>query len=242
MSSLLGQELTLQETRGYLFIHGNGVEPISQEDLYFKLTGIPAKNRTLALEFNGVLVGRIRDKLGDDAILTIENEGYMSRRAWIENIDFKNPPEQKLSERVKKRQRVKWQQEKPFSRKKLFSIFHIKEARGDINIEGTFLSPREKEILEIIKTGKTSNKEIAIELSLVLQTVKNHLTNIYRKLEVFGKTGKDLNRNKALVKAILLKEIDPFKPSIDQEDTPIFQLGAFRFIIDTLIELYSEAE
>jgi DNA-binding NarL/FixJ family response regulator len=50
------------------------------------------------------------------------------------------------------------------------------------------LSPREREILGHVGNG-LSNMEIARELWLSEQTVKYHLTNVYRKLGVKGRTG-----------------------------------------------------
>lgn len=49
------------------------------------------------------------------------------------------------------------------------------------------LSPREMEILEHVTHGK-SNKEIAYELGISHQTVKNHMTAILRKLRVDDRT------------------------------------------------------
>jgi DNA-binding NarL/FixJ family response regulator len=49
------------------------------------------------------------------------------------------------------------------------------------------LSPREMEILEHVTHGK-SNKEIAYELGISHQTVKNHMTAILRKLSVDDRT------------------------------------------------------
>lgn len=49
------------------------------------------------------------------------------------------------------------------------------------------LSPREMEILELIAHGM-SNKEIARELKISRQTVKNHMTSILRKLAVNDRT------------------------------------------------------
>jgi DNA-binding NarL/FixJ family response regulator len=49
------------------------------------------------------------------------------------------------------------------------------------------LSPREMEILQFIARGK-SNKEIARELGISRQTVKNHMTSILRKLAVNDRT------------------------------------------------------
>ncbi|EHN09142.1 DNA-binding response regulator [Patulibacter medicamentivorans] len=45
------------------------------------------------------------------------------------------------------------------------------------------LSPREREILELIATGAT-NPEIALKLHLSPHTVKEHTSSLYRKLEV----------------------------------------------------------
>ncbi len=50
------------------------------------------------------------------------------------------------------------------------------------------LSKRELEVLRLISKGLAS-KEIAIELSLSVHTVKNHRKNMLRKTEVAGSTG-----------------------------------------------------
>ena len=54
---------------------------------------------------------------------------------------------------------------------------------------GTYtpLSPREMEILELVTRG-ASNKEIALQLNISQQTVKNHMTAILRKLHVDDRT------------------------------------------------------
>src|SRR5205085_11526204 len=49
------------------------------------------------------------------------------------------------------------------------------------------LTTREREILEQIATGR-SNKQIAGEFWLSEQTIKYHLTNVYRKLGVSSRT------------------------------------------------------
>ena len=49
------------------------------------------------------------------------------------------------------------------------------------------LSPREMEILRLITQG-ASNKEIAYQLGISRQTVKNHMSNILRKLAVNDRT------------------------------------------------------
>jgi DNA-binding NarL/FixJ family response regulator len=50
------------------------------------------------------------------------------------------------------------------------------------------LTPREREILRHVAKGR-SNDEISRELWVSEQTVKYHLTNVYRKLGVNGRTG-----------------------------------------------------
>ena len=49
------------------------------------------------------------------------------------------------------------------------------------------LSPRELEVLRLIAAG-LSNKQITIELTVSLNTVKKHTTHIYGKLGVNGRT------------------------------------------------------
>lgn len=49
------------------------------------------------------------------------------------------------------------------------------------------LSPRELEVLELVAAGRT-NKEIAVQLDISNQTVKNHVSSILRKLAVNDRT------------------------------------------------------
>ena len=49
------------------------------------------------------------------------------------------------------------------------------------------LTEREREILKLITEGK-SNKEIAASLYISEKTVKNHLTNVFRKIDVQDRT------------------------------------------------------
>ena len=49
------------------------------------------------------------------------------------------------------------------------------------------LSPREREILDLLARGYT-NKEIADLLSIAFQTVHTHVRNIYSKLHVRSRT------------------------------------------------------
>jgi DNA-binding NarL/FixJ family response regulator len=54
-------------------------------------------------------------------------------------------------------------------------------------LEGTPLTPRELEVLQLVASG-SSNGEIAQALWVTEQTVKFHLSNVYRKLEVANRT------------------------------------------------------
>jgi RNA polymerase sigma factor (sigma-70 family) len=63
----------------------------------------------------------------------------------------------------------------------------IEEAANEYSSLLLPLSPREMEILQHIAQGK-SNKEIAYELGISRQTVKNHMTSILRKLAVNDRT------------------------------------------------------
>lgn len=49
------------------------------------------------------------------------------------------------------------------------------------------LTERERQILAYV-AGGANNKEIALELDISEQTVKNHLTNIFKKINVFDRT------------------------------------------------------
>ena len=61
------------------------------------------------------------------------------------------------------------------------------DRRLDSIIESTGLTEREVAVLQALAKGQ-SNKDIARSLWLAEQTVKFHLTNIYRKLDVRGRT------------------------------------------------------
>ncbi len=58
------------------------------------------------------------------------------------------------------------------------------------------LTPREEEVLHLLSTGLTYEK-IATKLEVSHETVKMHLKNIYRKLDVQNKIGA-LNKAKLL--------------------------------------------
>ena len=80
----------------------------------------------------------------------------------------------------------------PSLTKKLFhGITNREELRPSLPVHGPLevdrLSAREIEVLQLIGRGM-SNAEIARELFLSEKTVKNHLTNIFRKIRVTDRT------------------------------------------------------
>ena len=86
------------------------------------------------------------------------------------------------------------------------------------------LSPREIDVLNQVKEGRTAYSEVASDLSISLDTVKRHFENIYAKLELKSELVKSGNvMIKALIKAIRLGYIKYFEPSIKVEETPIYK-------------------
>ena len=66
------------------------------------------------------------------------------------------------------------------------------------------LTPREKELLHLVRQG-LDNKGIGMQLNITHRTVKNHMTNIYRKYGVQAGNGRH-SRN--LLFAIWIRELE----------------------------------
>lgn len=66
-------------------------------------------------------------------------------------------------------------------------IFNSIKKDNTSPIEDSILSPKEKEILEMLSLGKT-NKEIAAKLSISEKTVRNYVSNIFKKINVSNRT------------------------------------------------------
>ena len=67
------------------------------------------------------------------------------------------------------------------------SIRSVNRARRDVATEHSSLTGRELEILQLVASGAT-NADIARQLWITQQTVKFHVSNVYRKLEVGNRT------------------------------------------------------
>jgi two-component system NarL family response regulator len=71
----------------------------------------------------------------------------------------------------------------PMMTTKLLSEFNALSRRVEEEHDGRRLTPRELEVLRLIARG-LSNKDIATELVIAENTVRNHVRNILEKLEV----------------------------------------------------------
>ena len=77
----------------------------------------------------------------------------------------------------------------PYIAKKVLRELSQKEERKKEEAAGGAhrLSAREIDVLQRVATGKT-NKEIAGDLTLSEKTIKNHVRNIFHKMQVFDRT------------------------------------------------------
>lgn len=79
--------------------------------------------------------------------------------------------------------------QRPALTKKIVRYFSDLQEQGGPDLSPFApLSKREKQILELIGNKGYSNKEVARELSISDQTVKNHMSSIMRKLNVNDRT------------------------------------------------------
>jgi DNA-binding NarL/FixJ family response regulator len=93
------------------------------------------------------------------------------------------------------------------------SVYHAphpdarRHLNGAVQLKATRLTRREREILSLVVEGRT-NGEIARTLWVTEQTVKFHLSNIYRKLQVKGRTAAvEAARRRGLITNPLLQEV-----------------------------------
>jgi two-component system response regulator DevR len=71
----------------------------------------------------------------------------------------------------------------PDATARMLGMLRNKQAKGGRNTDLSVLSPQERRVLALVAAGKT-NKEIAEDLTLSENTVKNYLMNVFEKLQV----------------------------------------------------------
>ncbi|WP_296864397.1 response regulator transcription factor [Thermosyntropha sp.] len=113
------------------------------------------------------------------ALAVLEDEANMAVEAGASGCFFKNRPEEELLELI---HTVLVDEEEVES-----SNRESKQAVGIESVNEVKLTKREKDILRLVAEGK-NNKQIAEILMISEKTVKNHLTSIFRKLNVRDRT------------------------------------------------------
>jgi len=141
---------------------------------------------------NGVEATRIikRDlpQIGIIALTIHEDEEYVLElvRAGISGYVLKDIAPSKLVETIKTVAAGNSVID-PCLTQKIFTELNRLSRRRQAREDWENLTEREMDILKLITQGK-SNKEIAVELCISEKTVKNHITNIFRKLKVEDRT------------------------------------------------------
>lgn len=94
-------------------------------------------------------------------------------------------------------------------------------------MDQTHLTPRQRDVVTEMCKGK-SNKEIGRSLNMAESTVKLHLTEIFRTLEV-------KNRASAIIKAseFPVTNVEPLPPLTDEDILREFTSTAFNTMNDT---------
>ena len=70
---------------------------------------------------------------------------------------------------------------------RLFPLLNEKIEQEKVKVDDEKLTRREIEVLKLLAEG-LFNKEIAYKLSISEKTVKNHVSNIFKKIGVFDRT------------------------------------------------------
>lgn len=79
------EPLTRREYMTYQIIHQSGINPVTPDMIYSQFfPDKPLPSEKVLVTFSSVYVGRVRAKLGENSIITVPHEGYLSRRALIE--------------------------------------------------------------------------------------------------------------------------------------------------------------
>ena len=140
-------------------------------------------------EMNGVeAVKHIKEELPECKVvmLTISDDDdslFNSIKNGAEGYLLKSMDPDNLLEEVRGLMRGETALSKSVASKILTEFASICRKHRHINFEKFDLTEREAEILSLVAEGVT-NKEIAINLSITENTVKNHLCNIMKKLHL----------------------------------------------------------
>jgi len=130
-------------------------------------------NYTSALDIEGVYVALYNVKRNIDIQKLVQNKA-------IRGIFYQNDPAEIFLKGIKTILKGElWLTRKILSK----CLLSPKIPLGGTLNNNVILSLREKEILKCVATG-ASNKDIARKMSISLHTVKTHLYNIFRKLNV----------------------------------------------------------
>jgi DNA-binding NarL/FixJ family response regulator len=130
-------------------------------------------NYTATLNLGGVYIALYNVKRNIDVQKLVQNKA-------IRGIFYQNDPAEVFLKGIKAILKGElWLTRKILSK----CLLNPKIPLGGTLNNNVILSLREKEILKCVATG-ASNKDVAKKMSISLHTVKTHLYNIFRKLNV----------------------------------------------------------
>lgn len=144
-----------------------------------RLSGIELTRRLLKQE-KGVAVVILTIKEDDDTV-------YEAFRAGALGYLLKTSTPQDVVESIRLAERGEAKITPRIATKVLEDFRRVKEEEEVDDSELYVLSDREQEILDLVAQG-LRNKEIATKLSIAEKTVKNHVSNILKALQVNSRT------------------------------------------------------
>lgn len=144
-----------------------------------RLSGIELMRRLLKQE-KGVAIVILTVKEDDDTV-------YEAFRAGALGYLLKTSTPQDVIEAIRLAERGEAKITPRIATKVLEDFRRVKEEDEIDDSEMFVLSDRESEILDLVAQG-LRNKEIALKLSIAEKTVKNHVSNILKALQVNSRT------------------------------------------------------
>lgn len=134
------------------------------------------------------VIKREMPSVGVIALTIHEEEEYVLElvRAGVSGYVLKDIPPSKLIDTIKTVARGFSVIDPSITNKVLGEITRLSRHRR-VREEWETLTDREMDVLKLMAQGR-SNKEIARNLTISEKTVKNHITNIFRKLQVDDRT------------------------------------------------------